>query len=419
MSVSDEFPLAGENPPPSGTGVAAVDDAASSSSTNQVGNIGARLSDRGLTEPFARYGKHLLAVVSILAVAGLMRAFFLSAQQPELVIRPRSAFAAEPEQSATDAAAQVEATQSAVDLALPELWLPVPFATGIPRFALIYTTIPQRPRVEIIEYEVVSGDTVFGIAEKFGLKPETILWGNQDLLNDDPHGLLVGQVLRILPIDGTYHEWSVGESFTRVADFYGVVANTIIEYPGNFLDVFNFSVDNPEIEPGTALIVPGGTREFINWGPPIITRGDPASARTYGPGFCGEVYTGAVGSGGFVWPTVSRFLSGYDFSPGTNHFGIDVAGPLGNSVFAADTGVVVFAGWSNFGYGNLVVLDHGNGWQTLYAHLESYYVFCGQSIFQSAALGTVGTTGNSSGPHLHYEMMYQGAKVNPWNFVSP
>jgi murein DD-endopeptidase MepM/ murein hydrolase activator NlpD len=419
MSVSDEFPLAEENLPPSGTGDAAVEETASSSSTNQVGQIGARLSDLGLTEPFARYGKHLLIFVAIVAVAGLMRLFFLNAQEPTLEIRPRSAFAAEPEQAATEAAVESEATQSAVDLALPEFWMPPPFATGIPRFALIYTTIPQRPRVEIISYEVVSGDTVFGIAEKYGLKPETVLWGNQDVLNDDPHALKVGQILRILPIDGTFHAWSAGESFTRVADFYGVLADTIIEYPGNFLDVFTFSLDQPELEPGTALIIPGGTREYINWGPPLITRSDPASARTYGPGFCGEVYTGAVGTGFFVWPTVARHLSGYDFSPATNHNGIDLAGPLGNSVFASDTGVVVFAGWSNFGYGNLVVLDHGNGWQTLYAHLDSYHVFCGQSIFQSAALGSVGTTGNSSGPHLHYEMIYNGAKVNPWNFISP
>jgi murein DD-endopeptidase MepM/ murein hydrolase activator NlpD len=302
---------------------------------------------------------------------------------------------------------------------MPALAVGDQFAGGIPRLALLRTTIPQRPRVEVETYVVQQGDTVFGIAEKFGLQPSTILWGNRETLNDDAHNLFPDQELNILPVDGIYHAWSAGENFQKVAEFYGVDPQTIVEYPGNKLDVYTFDMDNPSLEPGTMLIVPGGEREFVNWGPPIITRANPAVARTYGPGSCGEVYDGAIGGGAFVWPTTERYISGYNYSPATNHRGIDIAGSLGNPVFAIDAGVVVYSGWSNLGYGSLVVLDHGNGWQSLYAHLSSIYVSCGQSIFQAASIGAVGSTGNSSGPHLHFELIFNGAKVNPMDYISP
>jgi murein DD-endopeptidase MepM/ murein hydrolase activator NlpD len=89
------------------------------------------------------------------------------------------------------------------------------------------------------------------------------------------------------------------------------------------------------------------------------------------------VYSGPIGSEAFVWPTSETFISGYEFSPEVNHWGIDIGGDLGNPIYAADAGVVVYAGWNDWGYGNVIVLDHGNGWQTLYAHLSEVYVNCG------------------------------------------
>jgi murein DD-endopeptidase MepM/ murein hydrolase activator NlpD len=90
---------------------------------------------------------------------------------------------------------------------------------------------------------------------------------------------------------------------------------------------------------------------------------------------------------------------------------------MGNAVYAADSGVVVYAGWSNYGYGNLVVIDHGNGWQTAYAHLSAFSVGCGQSVSRGIMIGALGSTGNSTGPHLHFEMSINGAKVNPLDYV--
>lgn len=287
---------------------------------------------------------------------------------------------------------------------------------GIHRAAVIHTTIPTRARVDVMKYVVEQGDSLFAIAETFGLKPETVLWGNFDTLADNPHTLQPGQELNILPVNGTYHEWRDGEILAKVADYYGVDPLEIVQYPGNQIDIYDFDLDNPSFSVGQMLIVPGGERETVDYGPPAITRDNPAIAATYGPGHCGTIYTGSVGVGIFSWPTAERWLSGYDFNPNI-HPAIDIAGSVGNPVWASDNGVVVYAGWSNYGYGNLVVIDHGNGWQTLYAHLNSIHVGCGQSVNQGQGIGGLGTTGNSSGPHLHFEMIYVGVKVNPWNFL--
>ena len=287
---------------------------------------------------------------------------------------------------------------------------------GIQRAADLHTTIPTRSRIEVLVYTVERGDSLFAIAENFGLKPETILWGNFETLQDNPHTLQPGQELNILPVNGTYHKWREGESLFRVAEYYGVDPLDIIQYPGNNLDIYDFDLDNPSFEIDQMLIVPGGERELVDYGPPAISRDNPAVAATYGPGHCGSIYSGAVGVGVFLWPTTERWLSGYNYTPPI-HPAIDIAGSIGNQVWASDSGVVVYAGWSNYGYGNLVVIDHGTGWQTLYAHLNNIFVGCGQSVFQGDVIGALGSTGNSSGPHLHFEMIYFGAKANPWNFL--
>ncbi|MCJ7716799.1 MAG: M23 family metallopeptidase [Anaerolineales bacterium] len=288
---------------------------------------------------------------------------------------------------------------------------------GIHRAAVIHTTIPTRSRVDVLTYIVEQGDSLFAIAETFGLKPETVLWGNFDTLADNPHTLQPGQELNILPVNGTYHEWRDGENLSKVAIYYGVDPLEIIQYPGNNIDIYDFDLDNPTFELGQFLIVPGGERELVDYGPPAITRDNPAIAATYGPGHCGTIYTGNVGVGVFIWPTTERWISGYDYTPGANHTAIDIAGSIENPVWAADNGVVVYGGWSNYGYGYMIVVDHGGGWQTLYAHLNSISVGCGQSVNQGQRIGGLGSTGNSSGAHLHFEMIYVGTKVNPWNFL--
>lgn len=410
MSLTDEFPLEEDVP------LQPTDPTSPAPSSSQMKADPDRAEQarwQRSVELLLRYGLHAAAILFVALVAWTVHYYFVDERIQEVQIPQQAALAAPevPLQAGTE-------QPDGPTVVLPLFNADGTFHLGIPRFAMLHTTIPSRPRVDVITYTVQSGDTVFGIAELFGLRPETIFWGNQAVLNDDPHRLFPDQVLNILPVDGVYHQWSAGENLERVAEFYGVDAQAILDYPGNHMEDFAFGGDNPEIAPGTMLIVPNGEREFVDFGPPRISRDNPAVASTYGPGHCGSIYDGAVGSGTFVWPTTERYLSGYDYNPAANHPGIDIAGDTGNPIYAADSGVVVYAGWSYFGYGNLVVIDHGE-WQTLYAHLSEYYVSCGMSVFQGATIGAMGSTGNSSGSHLHFELMYQSAKVNPWDFLTP
>jgi murein DD-endopeptidase MepM/ murein hydrolase activator NlpD len=356
----------------------------------------------GLGESLLRIGTLVLSVALISAAVWLVRLFFN--QSP-----------------AAEAAVNVEATEAPVIVAGIESIGGDNSFSGVPRLAQVHTTIPSRPRQEVITYIVVEGDTIFGIAQNFGVEPQTVLWSNYYVLLDDPHSLKPGQELSILPINGTYHEWQQGEGLNGVASYYGVTPEDIINYAPNGLDldaIGDFA--NPNIAPGTWLIVPGGKREFISWSAPLgVTRENPASARVLGPGACEPVTGGAVGFGSFVWPANQHRLSGFDYSPGTNHWGIDIAGNEGEGVYATDAGVIVYAGWNNYGYGNMIMVDHGNNFQSLYAHLSGISVGCGQSVGQGDLIGIIGNTGRSSGSHLHFEIRAISSWVNPWDVLPP
>jgi Peptidase family M23/LysM domain len=371
-----------------------------------------RLSHAGLGETVYRLGTAFLTIALILLAVVGMRLFYLHFQQTTISHPGEAALAAEaptPTPTAIPAVMPVFTVDSAA------------YKYGIYRLALLHTTIPSRPRTEIITYTVKTGDTIFGIAEMFGLKPETILWGNYYTLTDDPHKLQPGIVLNIMPMDGTYHRWSEGEGLNGVAHGYDVTPDVIVNWPGNHLDPATLGdYSHPNIKPDTMLFVPGGHRDFVTWSAPRISRNNPGVAKILGPGSCGTIADGAVGTGSFIWPANNHTLSGFDYSPTTNHFGIDIRGALGDPVYAADNGVVVYAGWNDWGYGNVVVIDHDGGWQTLYAHLSSFNVGCGYSVYQGDVIGAFGSTGNSSGPHLHFEMLNESyGKVNPWNFLPP
>ncbi len=361
------------------------------------------LAHMGLGETVVRVGTNVLTLVVVLAVVWLMRSFYKSAP---LTGPARNAQAAAP--TATSPVGVASLPQAEVSY------------RGIPRMASLHTVIPNRPRQDITKYTVVKGDTVIGIAEKFNLKPQTIFFGNTYTLRDDPHNMSIGAELNILPVDGYYYEWQDGDGLNGVAKGLNVKPEDIINYPLNKLDVATIgNYSNPNIKPGTWLIVPGGTRAYNSWSAPVgVTRTNPAVARVMGPGACGTVTDGAVGIGSFIWPANKHYLSGFDYSPETNHRGIDISGDTGEPVYAVDYGVIVYAGWNEWGYGYMIMIDHGNGWQSLYAHLSGLNVICGGSVLQGQVIGAIGSTGRSSGSHLHFELMHtQYGKVNPWLYL--
>lgn len=285
-----------------------------------------------------------------------------------------------------------------------------------------YTTIPNRQRRDVILYPVQDGDTLFGIAALYGLTPESLLWANYDALQDNPHLLKPGMELSIPPVNGIVYTVESGDTVDTIAEKYKVTADVIYVagYEWNQLK----AGQQPQV--GAVLIIPGGSREFKSWAltqaenSPSSTGSSAAGvpvASNSNAGFCQDVQAGLVGTGAFIWPANQHWVSGNNYAPW--HPGIDIATRMGDPIYAADNGVVVYSGWNTWGYGNLVVIDHGNGWQTWYAHNSAIYVGCGQNVFQGSVISAAGSTGRSTGPHLHFETRLNGTLPNPLNVLPP
>lgn len=275
----------------------------------------------------------------------------------------------------------------------------------VARMPVPHTTFPERPRSEVITYTVIPGDTVFGIAQMFELAPETIYWANSETLHDNPHLLPIGVVLNILPVNGIYHTVQEGDTVESVAEKYNVE-------PEALYNEWNDLEEGQPLVAGQKLVIPGGSREFIVWQPPRY------SPTRRGSGACPGPFIGVAGRGWFNWPTSSRRISGWVFHDPRNppHSGLDIGLRTGDPVYAADNGVVVYRGWAG-GYGNLIILDHGNGYQTYYAHLSEFWVGCGASVWAGGAIAAGGSTGWSTGPHLHFEIRYEGIPQNPQAYL--
>lgn len=125
--------------------------------------------------------------------------------------------------------------------------------------------------------------------------------------------------------------------------------------------------------------------------------------------------TGTPSASGFIWPVNGVLTSGFGLRWGRMHEGIDISAPAGTPIHAAAAGTIIFAGWMG-GYGNMVIIDHGGGLATAYAHMSVIWQ-SGGSVGQGAAIGGVGTTGSSTGNHLHFEVRVNGAAVDPMGYL--
>lgn len=329
--------------------------------------------------------------VTILIVAGVLGFGYL-----QLFPRPVSA------------AVQVATpTVEKTPLSLPAAVAANTSEKAIVRQVWLKTDITSKTTYTISEYTVQPGDALFSIAKQFKLKPETVLWANSDILKDSPDSLRVGQVLKIPPTDGVYYQVVAGDTLDSIAKKFSATLDDVLNWPGN-----NIDLTSQQVVPGDYVMVPGGHREFVQWLIPTVARGKSGTANI-GGSTCGG---GPVGSTAFIWPTANHFLSGNDFWSG--HLGIDIAAGMGASVWAADAGVVTIAqgGW-NGGYGNVVMIDHGNGWITVYGHLSQINVTACQGVAQGQGIGLAGSTGNSTGAHLHFETRLNGGFINPWSVL--
>ena len=251
------------------------------------------------------------------------------------------------------------------------------------------TVFSVKPRDKVENYTVRGGETLASIAKKFDISVDTIKWANNlksDLIKPN-------QELKIPPVTGIVHKVASGETIYSIAKKYNTNAQNILNFPFNsFEDLDTFS-----LVAGQTLYVPDGT----------IEPEKPAYK------FVATIQAGVQGSSNFVWPTSGGVTQYYVWY----HQALDIANSSVPPVIAADSGTVVYAGCLNWGYGCHVIIDHGNGYQTLYGHLSSYSVEAGESVGQASQIGMMGSTGRSTGTHLHFEVRSGGVLLNPLNFL--
>lgn len=250
-------------------------------------------------------------------------------------------------------------------------------------------TIVTDHQIEVFDYNVQDGDTVSSLAQKFNISEDTVRWENS--LNKKSI-IKPGQALKILPETGISHKVVKGETIYSIAKTHKADPQSIVDYPGNtFVNDETFS-----LAVGQTLIVPDGIPAEV-----VPTR----SVFAHKTPDAGTV----VASGEFVWPTVGTITQEFRWY----HKGIDIANRATPEVLAADSGTVIAAGWDPSGYGNKIIIDHGNGYVTLYGHLQKIYVETGQRVARGNAIGQMGSTGRSTGTHLHFEIRAGGGFRNP------
>lgn len=254
------------------------------------------------------------------------------------------------------------------------------------------TPAPSVPKREAIEtYLVQEGDTLGEIAERFGLNLSTVLWANKLTFRST---IQPGQSLTILPRDGVVYQVSSGDTISRIAKRYGVDADQILAE--------NKIASADKLQIGQQLLIPGG--EPYQAAPRITA---PVANLFTAP-------SKAVPAGGsWVWPTDWHTITQYY---GWRHTGVDIDGDYTTYSYAARDGAVIYNGWRG-GYGLTVEIDHGDGYITRYAHHSKNLVSVGDYVTAGQAIARTGTTGRSTGTHLHFEVIKSGRFQNPLDYV--
>lgn len=251
----------------------------------------------------------------------------------------------------------------------------------------IQTKVSEKPRDQVITYTVEAGDSLGKIAEKFGISIDTIKWAN-DMKGDS---LSIGDTLKIPPVTGIVHKVKDGDTIYSISKKYKTDAQKIVNFPFNdFADLDTFALNVGQI-----LIVPDGVMPEA---PAIVIPAPP-------------VFAG--GTGQFLWP-VGGIITQY---PVWYHMALDIANSSAPGVAAADAGVVTLVEYLRYGYGQHVMVSHGDGLATLYAHLSEIYVKVGDQVARGQIIGRMGSTGRSSGIHLHFEVRKNGIAVPPMPFL--
>lgn len=266
----------------------------------------------------------------------------------------------------------------------------------IPQRNTATTLIPEaRKRTEPLKYRVVGGDTLSGIGNKFKISVDALKYVNG--LTDNSI-LKVGQEVTIPPLSGLIHKVEEGDNIESIANKYDVPSQAIAD--------FNYILDTSKLVVGTELVVPDAKVPQPKIVPIIPSQFIPSVGTDPDPG-----------TGWCMWPTTVRIITQY-FS--WYHNGIDIATPWGMSppLYACSSGVVARAGWDPWGLGLHVVIDHGNGYSSVYGHMDRIDVGYGQEVSRGETIGVMGNTGRSTGPHVHFILRFNGVPQDPLNYIN-
>ena len=255
------------------------------------------------------------------------------------------------------------------------------------------TQVSDKPRSDDLEYVILDGDTLGSIADKFGVSQDTIKWANLSIKQWKT--IKVGTKLIIPPVTGVVHIVKSGETIYSISKKYNSDAQSIVDFPFN-----TFTNDETfALAVGQRIVVPDGIMPAENL---ISPQAVMPIARTPDAGT-------VTATGSWSWPASGRITQ--PFRPW--HKGVDIANHDGGPILAADAGTVVITGWDTTGYGNKVVVNHGNGYLTLYGHLSRIDVVNGQRVNRGDQLGMMGSTGRSTGTHLHFEIRTAKGNIDP------
>lgn len=256
-------------------------------------------------------------------------------------------------------------------------------------------------RKKIISHVVEKGDTLGSIAQRYSISLNTLLWENGFTARTT---LSIGDVVRILPFDGVTYKVTKGDTVAGIAKKFGIEGAKIAEAN---------SIDNSQVFVGEILFIPDAK--------PLTTAIAKKPTNGTKPSSGGTVVTPPVSVARpndagtrLLWPTSGRVITQYY---GGKHTGVDIDGDYDSPIYASEDGVVVKSEWNANGYGYYVVIDHGGGMQTLYAHTSKRFVEAGEQVTRGQVIAMVGTTGRSTGTHLHYEVRINNKRFNPLSYT--
>ncbi len=263
------------------------------------------------------------------------------------------------------------------------------------------------PQPAYFTYTIQPGDSVSSIAAQFGIDPNYILWNNPHV-SSDPNLLIVGGTLVVPSTNGLVYNVTLGDNLNAIADEYGIPVSNIIDFAPNGLTTPDTVVE------GMVLVLPGA--QLAAPAAPASDPTGPIPASAADPAPDTSVSNPAPQpSSGYIWPVLGNITT--YFSGGHPGIDIDGYGNYGAPILSASSGTVVLTAWDDYGYGYHVIVQNDDGTQMQYAHLSDIWVSQGQYVGQGEAVGALGSTGYSTGPHLMFNMYVNGYPVNPLDYL--